>query len=156
MENAVKGELAREFFRQGANCAQAVACVFAEECGLTPEKMARLASGFGAGMGRMREVCGAVSGMTLVANLIFGPEDITDKAGKDAQYTHVQALAERFKAETGSIVCRELLGLAPKQSDSPISEARTETYYKKRPCVEMVVLAATILEEYLQNQTENK
>ncbi|MDO4629066.1 MAG: C-GCAxxG-C-C family protein [Planctomycetia bacterium] len=152
MENSAKGKLAREFFHKGANCAQAVACAFTEECGQTSEKMARLASGFGAGMGRMREVCGAVSGMTLVANLIFGPDDIMDKAGKDAQYAHVQALAERFKAETGSIVCRELLGLAPKQSDSPISEARTETYYKKRPCVEMVVLAATILEEYLQNR----
>ncbi len=149
MKSSIKGELARELFHKGANCAQAVACAFSEECGLPPEKMARLASGFGAGMGRMREVCGAVSGMTLVANLIFGPEDVTDKVGKDAQYTHVQTLAERFKAETGSIVCRELLGLAPKQSDSPISEARTETYYKKRPCVEMVVLATTILEEYL-------
>jgi len=145
-----KADLAREFFQKGANCAQAVACAFADECGQSPEMMAKLASGFGAGMGRMREVCGAVSGMVLVADLIDGPSNLSDKAGKDAQYTRIQDLANQFKAETGSIICRELLGLEKKEVPSPISEPRTETYYKKRPCVEMVTLAAEILEKYLK------
>lgn len=149
LNTSAKAELAREFFRQGANCAQAVALAFADDCDKSREELARLASGFGAGIGRMREVCGAVSGMVLVADLLWGPEDIADKAGKDTQYSRIQSLAEKFRAETGSIVCRELLGLAPKQSDPPVSEARTENYYKKRPCVEMVALAAAILEEAL-------
>jgi len=146
-----KSEQARALFQEGANCAQAVAVCFAEECGKSREEMARLASGFGAGMGRMREVCGAVSGMVLVADLLWGPEDLADKAGKDAQYTRIQTLAERFKAEAGSIVCRELLGLTTKEAPTPISEPRTEAYYKKRPCVEMVVLAAEILEDAVRN-----
>lgn len=145
-----KADLAREYFQKGANCAQAVACAFADECGQSPEMMAKLASGFGAGMGRMREVCGAVSGMVLVADLIQGPTDLGDKAGKDAQYTLIQDLANQFKAQTGSIICRELLGLGKKEMPSPISEPRTETYYKKRPCVEMVALAAEILENHLK------
>ena len=153
LNTSPKADLARELFRQGANCAQAVAAAFADECGKTKEEMARLASGFGAGMGRMREVCGAVSGMVLTANLIWGPDDLADKEGKDAQYSLIQNLAEKFKAETGSIICRELLGLAPKQTDPHVSEARTEKYYQKRPCVEMVALAAAILEEALTAKT---
>ena len=105
-----KADLARDYFLKGANCAQAIACAFADECGQSPEMMAKLASGFGAGMGRMREVCGAVSGMVLVADLLKGPTDLADKAGKDAQYTLIQDLANQFKAQTGSIICRELLG----------------------------------------------
>ncbi len=146
-----KSEQARALFQEGANCAQAVAVCFAEECGKSRKEMARLASGFGAGMGRMREVCGAVSGMVLAVDLLWGPEDLADKAGKDAQYTRIQTLAERFKAETGSIVCRELLGLTAKETPSPISEPRTEAYYKKRPCIEMVVLAVEILEDAFRN-----
>ena len=105
---------------------------------------------FGAGMGRLREVCGTVSGMVLAANLLFGPNNTTEKAKKDAHYALIQDLANAFKAETGSIVCRELLGLEKKQSDAPISEARTETYYKKRPCGEMVLLAVRILENKIR------
>ncbi len=144
-----KSEEARNYFQCGANCAQAVLCAFAKECGIDQDTALRLASGFGGGMGRMREVCGAVSGMFMAAGLLKGNADLSDKAAKDADYARIQKLAERFRAENGSIVCRELLGLPPKQSDSPVSEPRTPQYYKKRPCADLVACAAAIAEEEL-------
>lgn len=148
-KNLSKAEQARALFREGANCAQAVAVAFAEECHVDAETMCRLASGFGAGMGRLREVCGAVSGMVLVANLLWGPSQFSDTAGREAQYARIQMLVERFQKETGSIICRELLGIETKQKDSPCSEARTKMLHPKRPCVEMVALAAEILEKQI-------
>ena len=106
-----KAEKARALFMEGANCAQAVAGAFAPECGLTEEQALIMSSGFGGGMGRMREVCGAVSGMVLVLNMIYGSGDLKDKNAKDGQYARIQAVADAFKAECGSIICRELLGL---------------------------------------------
>ena len=146
---ADKAEQARQLFLSGANCAQAVLGAFHRECGLDFDAAMRLASGFGGGMGRLREVCGAVSGMFLVANLRRGYSDLSDKEAKDAHYAFIQKLAAEFRAETGSSVCRELLGLAQKQSDAPVSEARTPEYYRKRPCADTVALAAAILERNL-------
>ena len=145
-----KAEEAKELFQQGANCAQAACGAFAPECGLSQEDAFRLSSGFGGGFGRMREVCGAVSGMMLVLNMKFGNTSITDKDAKDGHYALVQKYIRMFQEETGSIVCRELLGLPGKQSDPPVSEARTNAYYKKRPCAEMVALAAQITETALK------
>lgn len=150
-----KGKKARELFLSGANCAQSVLGAYAEECGLDEETALRLASGFGAGMGRMREVCGAVSGMFMAFDLLRGYSDLTDKAAKDAHYARIQQLAQEFRQENGSIICRELLGLAPRQTTSPISEKRSDEYYKKRPCADLVALAATILETKLQQEKEN-
>ena len=147
--NPSKSEKAKELFHQGANCAQAVLGAFAQECGLTEEEAFKIASGFGGGISRMREVCGAVSGMVLVANFICGQSDITDKTAKDAHYAKVRELTDAFQKEVGSVVCRELLGLKEKQSDVPVSEARTDQYYKKRPCAELVGLAAEIVERTL-------
>ena len=144
-----KAEIARELFCAGANCAQAVLGAFAGECGLSREDAFRIASGFGGGMGRQREVCGAVSGMVLVLNYKYGNADITDKAAKDAHYARVQTLCNAFRKETGSIVCRELLGLAPGQTDQPHSEERTGEYYRKRPCADLVALAAELTEAAL-------
>ena len=120
---------------------------FAEECGFTQEEAFRIASGFGGGMARQREVCGAVSGMILVLNCQYGSNNIAEKAAKDAHYARVQAICERFRQEAGSIVCRDLLGLAEDQKDKPQSEERTAAYYKKRPCAELVALAAGLAEE---------
>ena len=142
-----KSETAKTLFHRGANCAQAVLGAFASECGLTEEEAFRIASGFGGGIGRMREVCGAVSGMVLVANFLCGQSDISDKTAKDAHYAKIRELTEEFQEQTGSVVCRELLGLEKNQVDAPVSEARTAQYYQKRPCAEMVALAAEILEE---------
>ena len=141
-----KSEEAKALFHSGANCAQSVVGSFHKECGLDYDTAMRLSSGFGGGMGRLREVCGAVSGMFMVASLKYGYSDVKDKMAKDRHYALIQKLAERFKAETGTIICRELLGLPDKQSDIPISEARTKDYYQKRPCAEIVALAAEIIE----------
>ena len=145
-----KAERARELFFAGCNCAQAVLLAFAEEK-MDRETALKLSSGFGGGMAGMRGVCGAVSGMCMALGAIKGYDDPEDSAAKSEQYKLVQRLAGRFKEENGSIICRELLGLTEKTS-SPIPAARTEEYYKKRPCVELVGQCADILEEYLKGE----
>ena len=131
-----KSDKAVELFKTGACCSQAVFCAFAEEFGMDPDTAMKVSAGLGGGVGRMREVCGAVTGATLALGLKYGPD-------KAAVYPHVQELCARFKAECGSIVCRELLdGTGATQGGSP--EARTDAYYRKRPCAEMVRLAAEL------------
>jgi len=144
-----RSEEAKNYFLAGMNCAQAVLCAFRDRCGLDLDTAMKLASGFGGGLARQREVCGAVSGMCMVADLIRGPGENTDKDAKDEHYAFIRALCDAFREETGSIVCRELLGLVPRQSDPPVSEARTSAYYKKRPCADFVAIAAKILSEHL-------
>jgi len=142
-----KGEKAKELFESGYNCAQAVFCAFCDETGFDKETALRLSAGFGGGVGRMREVCGAVSGMTMVLSFKFAS---TDPAKKGEIYALIQKAAAEFKEQNGSIVCRELLKLA-EGSSSPVPEERTEQYYKKRPCSEIVRIAAEITEKYLNS-----
>ena len=144
-----RSEEAKNNFLNGMNCAQSVLCAFCDRCGLDRDTALKLASGFGGGIARQREVCGAVTGMTMAADLIRGPGEGTDKAAKDEHYAFIRELCDEFRAETGSIICRELLGLAPKQCDPPVSEAHTPAYYKNRPCAELVALAAGILSKHL-------
>jgi len=144
-----KSTEAKELFVAGANCSQATLLPFARECGLERDTALRLASGFGGGMGRLREVCGALTGIFMVADLLYGYSDITDKDIKDAHYALIQDLAARFKAETGTILCRELLDLPASQVDVPVSEARTAEFYQRRPCAELVALAAKIMAEHI-------
>lgn len=139
-----KGELAKGYFKEGCNCSQAVAAAFADEIKMSADDVKRLTCGFGGGMGRMREVCGAVSAMTFVISALYSED-------KGDIYKRVQCVAEKFRQENGSIVCRELLGLSIKGADDPTPEKRTAQYYKKRPCAELVEMAGNILEEYLQN-----
>ena len=94
-------------------------------------------------MGRMRMVCGAASGMFMLAGLQNGSSTPHDNEGKMANYAFVQQLAGEFKAQYGSLICAELLGLAPKPQD-PKPEERTQQYYGKRPCSEMVAQAVRI------------
>lgn len=141
-------EKAKENFLAGYNCAQSVFLAFCDETGLEPETAAKLASSFGGGMGRLREVCGAVSGMFLAAGMIKGYSEPADQEGKRAQYELVQNLAKEFEKKNGSIICRELLGLDQKH-DSPDPSARTPEYYQKRPCAELVADAAELLERIL-------
>ena len=138
--------LAAEMFYKGYNCSQAVVTAFHEELGLTESEAARLASSFGGGMGRMRETCGAVSGMLLVAGLLWGYDTPGDDQSKAAHYRLVQKLAGIFRERTGSLVCRELLG---NPSSDPNPTPRTQEFYKTRPCARMVMSAARILDEYL-------
>ena len=143
-----RGALARDYFEQGYNCAQAVAAAFADLTDIPLPTLLRLASPFGGGMGRLREVCGAVSGMTMVLSCVFASTDPNDQKKKKALYALIQQAAGDFKAENGSYICRELLNLDEKVSN-PEPEKRTEQYYKKRPCAELVKCAAEITEKYL-------
>ncbi|MBO5373628.1 MAG: C_GCAxxG_C_C family protein [Lachnospiraceae bacterium] len=146
-----KKQRAKELFLEGYNCAQAVAGAYANEMGMELKTVVKAVSSFGGGMGRMREVCGAVSGMFFVVGVLSGYDDPKDTVSKKEHYERIQYLAGKFKEQTGSIVCRELLGLEGKDNNPTPSE-RTKEYYKKRPCVEMVGIAAEILEEYLACQ----
>jgi C_GCAxxG_C_C family probable redox protein len=139
-------EHAAELFMKGYNCAQAVAVAFCDVTGLEPDAAARMASSFGGGMGRMREVCGAVSGMLLVAGILYGYETPGDDISKKKHYALVQELSARFREQTGSIVCREILKNPP---SDPNPTPRTAEFYQTRPCVRMVSLAAGILEDHI-------
>ena len=142
-------ETARTLFLQGYNCAQAVVCAFDDVTGLDRETSARLASSFGGGMGRLREVCGTVSGALLVLGLLLGYADPKDMQAKTDHYHLVQEYARRFKELNGSIICRELLkGVTTKPGSEP--EERTPEYYASRPCLRIVGEAAQIADELLK------
>ena len=141
-------EIAQANFKKGYNCAQSVVMAFCDYTGLTEKESARLASSFGGGLGRMREVCGAVSGMAIVAGILYGYDDPSVLGASAKHYALVQELAGAFREKNGSIVCRELLG--DRSAVRSVPEPRTEEYYKKRPCVELVGLAADILDEYVR------
>ena len=140
------GIVAAELFLQGYNCAQAVAVAFSDVTGLDPKLSAKLASSFGGGMGRMREVCGAVSGMLMVVSQLYGYDQPDDEKGKKELYTLVQKLAGQFREQAGSIICRELLESPP---SDPNPSPRTAEYYRQRPCARMVLLAGEILDAYI-------
>ena len=149
-------ERARELFLSGYNCSQAVLGAFAQELSMPLDMALRLSSSFGGGMGRLREVCGAVSGMFMVAGLKYGYSDTSDHAAKTAHYTLIQSLAKKFSEENGSIICRELLGIDTKGADSPVPSERTQGYYKKRPCAELVAQAAGIIAQtMIEKEADN-
>ena len=137
---------ASKLFFEGHNCAQAVAMAFADVIHLEEKFCAKAVSSFGGGMGRMREVCGAVSGMLFVAGILYGYDTKDDDAIKKEHYTRVQELAGKFRDEVGSIICREILKNPP---SDPTPTPRTEQYYKDRPCAHLVVTAVRIMEEYI-------
>lgn len=144
-------QLAVELFQQGYNCSQSVFLAFCDEYGMEKDVALKLSSSFGGGMGRLREVCGAVTGMFMVAGMLYGYTNPKDQVSKTEHYQRIQQLAKEFEDENHSIICRELLGLG-KGKDSPIPEVRSAKYYKKRPCVELVAMAAQIMEQYINNQ----
>ena len=137
---------AAKLFTEGYNCAQAVILVFADLLHLDEKTCAKISSSFGGGMGRMREVCGAVSGMLMVAGLLYGYGGPEEGEIKKEHYARVQYLAGQFREEAGSIVCREILKNPP---SGPAPSPRTAEYYEKRPCARMVTLAVRILERYI-------
>ena len=140
------GMKAAELFLSGYNCAQAVAVAFCDVTGLEKEFVARVVSPFGGGMGRLREVCGAVSGMFFVLGQLYGYDTPGDDVSKKALYTEVQALAGKFRESCGSIVCREILKNPP---TDPTPSPRTAEYYAQRPCARMVKTAADLMDEFL-------
>ena len=139
--------LAADLFFNGCNCAQAVVVAFSDVTGLDAAFAKKLSCGFGGGLGRQREVCGAVSGMVMVLDLLYGytdpgPEDCRKKEN----YALVQQLCSQFRQEAGSIICREILGNPP---SDPAPSPRTAEYYATRPCTRLVMLAARILDDYI-------
>lgn len=144
-------QVAMGYFKQGYNCAQSVMAAFCTEMGMDFDTAVKISSSFGAGMGRLREVCGAVSGMFMVAGVVCGYSNPDDRAAKTEHYKLIQQLAAQFKEQNGSIICRELLGLG-KGADSPVPSIRTPEYYKKRPCMELVGMAAKIIGDYIESK----
>ena len=142
-EIELRVERAKALFKQGFNCSQAVCAACADIYGIDEQTALRIAASFGGGIGRMRQTCGAACGMFILAGLENGSATPGDAEGKKQNYTLVQDLAAKFKQENGSLICAELLGIAPKPQE-PTPEARTETYYQKRPCAEMVASAVRI------------
>lgn len=144
-------ERARNYFLEGYNCAQAVVMAFDDIMAMDVAQLARLAAPFGGGMGRMREVCGTVSGMAMVAGAIAPSNDPKNLEERKTNYALVQRFAESFKQENGDIVCRRLLGLEPvvERAETAMPSERTAEYYKKRPCVEYIACATRIVAEHL-------
>ena len=161
-------EKARRLFKEGGyNCCQAVVLAYNDLFGMDDNTTAALSSGFGGGMGRMREVCGSVSGMVMLAGLLKPACDPMDKAARTGNYALVQEVAGEFKAMNGSIICKDLLGLTGGPvaegkgihgiPESPTPSDRTPEYYKKRPCEELVGISARIIgEKILQFIHEDK
>lgn len=142
-------EAAMENFKKGYNCSQAIVLAFADMLPVDRTLLLRLASSFGGGMGRLREVCGSVSGMFMIAGLLYGYDGPETGQIKAEHYAGIQELAKRFEEKHGSIICREMLGLSVRH-DVPTPEARTAEYYKKRPCAEIIGDAAEILDQYIR------
>lgn len=145
-----RGDKAKEYFLEGYNCCQAVALAFSDMLDMDEKQIARLTSGFGGGIGRMREVCGSVSGAVFVISSLYGYDDPNEFDGKKALYSAIQEFCNSFREENGSIICKELLGLDG--ASIPTPEKRNEGYYKKRPCAELVECSAQILEDFIKNR----
>jgi C_GCAxxG_C_C family probable redox protein len=146
-----KSQEAEKLFKEGYNCCQSVFCAFCKDLDVDFDTALKLTSSFGGGMGRLREVCGAVSGMFMVAGLKYGYKDPKDQRAKIKHYKLIQELAKQFEEKYGSIVCRQLLGLEQKK-DNHIPSERTESYYKKRPCSEFVAFSAELVEKMTESK----
>ena len=144
-----KKSLAKSYFQMGFNCAQSVVLAFADEVKIDKDSLLSLSSPFGGGMGQLREVCGAVSGMFIIEGMLFGYSSPTDKEEKQRVYLETKSLGEKFKEKNKSIICRELLeGIDHNTNGTPAQ--RTSEYYHKRPCAELVEIAAGILAEHIK------
>lgn len=150
-----RSEYAKKYFEEGYNCSQAVVLAFADKINVDKTLLLSMVSSFGGGMARLREVCGAVSGIFFVAGALYGYSDPQNKEQKIEHYKRIQNLAKKFRDKNGSIVCRDLLGLKS-GSDKPVPEDRTSEYYKRRPCAVLVEIAASILEDYINSDEDNK
>ena len=151
-----QGDAAYAWFLKGYNCSQSVVAAFAPQLGLTEETALRLSAGFGAGIGRMREVCGAFCGVVTVLSMVYA--DPTDPKDKSRMYALVQEAAEQYRSRNGgSIICRELLakaGAAP--AGGTAAEDRTADYYKKRPCPELCRICADLCAEFIAAHPEGR
>lgn len=139
-----------ELFKEGFNCSQSVVASFADLYGFNQEQALSMAASFGAGIGRMRQTCGAACGLFLLIGLDCGTCTGSNREGKSYNYKMVQKMAEKFKESNGCLICSELLGLKKDSKINPQAEARTDAYYKKRPCPNIIRNAASLFAEYLK------
>ena len=144
-----ESQRAVELFKEGFNCSQSVFVAFAHKFDIDEDTAKKISAGLGGGIGRLREVCGAVSGAAMVIGSLASATEGADVENKQKNYELVREFAKRFTEENGSIICRELLGLDEQTKETAKPESRTAEYYKKRPCVELVECAAQILEEMI-------
>ncbi len=145
-----RAEKAKELFESGYNCAQSVTAVFSDLVPIDEHLLLRAASPFGGGVGRLRGMCGAVSGMVLIAGFLYGYDDPCNRDVKAEHYAVIRDLCEKFRTRHGSIICKEILGGNPQVGGDPAE--RTPAFYGTRPCLRCVFDAAEILETYV---TEN-
>ncbi len=147
---------AEQFFMEGYNCCQAVLLAFEDVLEVDRSALLRVASGFGGGLARMREVCGTVSAMAMIAGFLSPAEEPSNMQQRRDNYALVQRFAQAFKEQKGSIVCREILGLRKPEPgapmESPMPSARTPEYYKTRPCAATVGIAARIVADYIKDE----
>lgn len=141
---------ATEYFKKGYNCSQAVFLTYADKFGINDEIALKLSSSFGGGMGRMREVCGAVTAMFAVLGLKYGYTSFNDDVAKRNHYALIQQVAKKFKDKHGSIICRDLLN--DDEKISPIPSKRSDAFYEKRPCCEFIETVCEILDEKINLQ----
>lgn len=144
-----RGDKAYELFMSGYNCTQSVVGAFADLIGMDFDTAVKFGSGFGGGVGRLREVCGTFSGAVIVIDMLYGYSDPKNVKAKAELYARIQELAAQFRKYNGSLICKELLGLS-RPEGSPVPEARTAEYYKKRPCPELCRYSANMVEEYIK------
>lgn len=153
MTNQERVQRAVELFMSGYGCCQSVVAAFADLYGLTHEQALLVSAGFGGGVGRMRMMCGAVSGLVILAGLAEGQTEGADREGKARCYRLVQELLAESKAENGSIICADLLGLdGPVPMGNFVPDERNADYYRRRPCAAKVESAARIFANYLDRK----
>ncbi|MBO7481022.1 MAG: C_GCAxxG_C_C family protein [Bacteroidales bacterium] len=154
MENFIENKVAQavQYFKSGYNCSQSVFMAFAEDFGVDTAFASKISASYGGGIGRMREVCGAVCGMAMCASFIAPADNPSDKSARTANYALVQEFAEKFRAENGDIICRRLLGLPDENCPCPEPSTRNAEFYKKRPCVEYVAYAARLVAEKMMEK----
>ncbi len=140
-----------ELFRAGCNCSQAVFTAFSDVTGIDEKTALRMSSSFGGGLGRLREVCGAVSGMSLAAGVLWGYDNLEDKSFKTEHYALIAGMAHQFSDIFGTYICKELLGIK-NYTYSPVAEDRTSEYYLTRPCEKCIAAAARILDEEIEKR----
>jgi len=150
IENSIYAKRAMDFFKKGYNCSQSVFMAFADQFEMDEMTAARLSSSFGGGMGRLREVCGSVTGMFMVAGMLYGYDDPEADKAKAEHYQRIQELAALFTKQNNSIICRDLLGLEKQGPDDYHPSKRTDEYYQTRPCEELVGMAAAYMDEYIK------
>lgn len=147
-----RAENAKQLFLEGYTCSQAVALAFLDLTKISELEMKKLTLPLGGGLGRLRLTCGAISSMSIIIGLIFSTDEQTPE-NKVNIYEIVQHLSSKFIEEKKTLICENLLKEASLRVDvGGTPEARNTDYYNKRPCKDIVYLAAKILEDYLEEQ----